>query len=58
MNGFRPKKSEKIIISMRLSVDILKQVDEQAVQANISRNEFLVQCVTYALSQRIYENDN
>lgn len=58
MEGFQPKKSEKIIISMRISVDTLKQVDEQATEANISRNEFIVQCVEYALSHRIYDSNS
>ena len=35
---------------MRISVDILEEVDRCATEAQISRNEFLVQAIQFALS--------
>ena len=49
MNEFKPIKQEKTVISIRLDVDMLKKVDELSVQTGISRNEFIVQCIDYAL---------
>ncbi|CCY24923.1 MAG: CopG family transcriptional regulator [Brachyspira sp.] len=49
MNEFKPIKQEKTVISIRLDVDMLKKVDELSVQTDISRNEFIVQCIDYAL---------
>ena len=49
MNEFKPIKYEKTVISIRLDVDMLKKVDELSVQTDISRNEFIVQCIDYAL---------
>jgi predicted transcriptional regulator len=53
MSNFKPtkqiKSTEKSVISIRLDNEILKTVDEMAVKTDISRNEFIVQCITYAL---------
>ena len=49
MKEFRPTKQEKTVISIRLDVDTLSKVDELAVKTDISRNEFIVQCINYAL---------
>ena len=53
MNNFKPTKQnktkEKTLISIRLDSDTLKTVDEIAVKTDISRNEFIVQCIDYAL---------
>ena len=49
MNEFKPIKQQKTVISIRLDVDMLKKVDELSVQTDISRNEFIVQCIDYAL---------
>ena len=49
MNECKPIKQEKTVISIRLDVDMLKKVDELSVQTDISRNEFIVQCIDYAL---------
>ena len=49
MNEFKPIKQEKTVISIRLDVDMLKKVDELSVQTDISRNEFIVQRIDYAL---------
>ena len=49
MKDFRPVKQEKTVISIRLNADTLDKVDVAAGKADISRNEFLVQCIEYAL---------
>lgn len=49
MNEFTPLKQEKTVISIRLDVDILKKVDVISAKIDISRNEFIIQCLNYAL---------
>lgn len=46
---FKPVKIEKTVISIRMDSDMLKTVDELSMDADISRNEFIIQCVDYAL---------
>ena len=50
MAKFTPRKLEKEIISLRISVDMLDTIDEKAAAINISRNQFLIQCIEYALA--------
>lgn len=50
MCEFKPKKTEKEVISIRINVDLLSAVDETAAQSDISRNELIVQCIEYALN--------
>ena len=50
MQKFSPKKPEKEVISMRISLDLLTQVDKKAEEVGISRNELLNQMIVYALS--------
>ena len=49
MAKFIAKKPEKEVISMRISADMLKVVDDKAAQIGISRNELLNQMIQYAL---------
>lgn len=49
MKQFTPKKPEKEVISIRIDVKLLEQVDSEASKADISRNEFINQCILYAL---------
>ena len=49
MNEFKPFKSEKTVISIRLDVDMLKNIDTIADKTSISRNELIIQCIDYAL---------
>ena len=53
MGNFEPTKNkknkEKSVVSIRLDSDTLKTVDEIAFKTDISRNEFIVQCIDYAL---------
>ena len=50
MEKFVPKKPEKEVISMRIPVDILEELDAKATTFSISRNEFINQCIVFALS--------
>lgn len=45
-----PRKSEKDVISIRLSLDLLSEVDRRAAEFDISRNELINQCIRFALS--------
>lgn len=47
---FIAKKPEKEVISMRISADMLKVVDDKAAQIGISRNELINQMIQYALN--------
>ncbi len=49
MEAFVPKKQEKEVISMRISLDLLDEVDRRAAQFDISRNELINQCILFAL---------
>lgn len=49
MEKFIAKKPEKEVISMRISTDVLKIVDDKAAQIGISRNELMNQMIQYAL---------
>ena len=50
MTVFHPKKPEKEVISMRIPKDVLEILDQKSAQANISRNEFINQCILFALA--------
>jgi predicted HicB family RNase H-like nuclease len=57
MNDFKPIKNEKCVISIRIDVKTLETIDNQANEANISRNEMIVQCVEYALKNLVAGED-
>ncbi len=50
MANFIPKKPEKEVISMRISSEILAYIDDKAAEIGISRNEFINQCIHFALA--------
>ncbi len=50
MKEFKPVKQEKTVISIRLDVDLLKQIDEISHNTDISRYELILQCIDYALN--------
>lgn len=58
MANFIPKKPEKDVISVRISTELLAQLDEKAVAIEISRNELINQCIRFALSNMENENDD
>ena len=49
MDKFVARKPEKEVISMRISVETLKIVDDKAAEIGISRNELINQMIQYAL---------
>lgn len=49
MDTFIPQKPEKEVISMRIPTDVLAEIDQKAAEVGISRNEFLNQCIRFAL---------
>ena len=50
MGNFIPKKPEKETISVRVSSEMLQEVERKAAAAGISRNEFINQCIQFALA--------
>lgn len=50
MNIFKPIKPEKLVISIRLDSNMLEEIDKLSSKADMSRNEFIVQSLRYALS--------
>lgn len=52
MKIFKPKKlnSEKLVISIRINIDTLEKIDQEAAKYDISRNELITQCIEYALN--------
>ncbi len=50
MEKFIARKSEKDVISMRISTDLLKTIDDKAAKIGISRNELINQMIQYALN--------
>lgn len=58
MKKFQPKKPEKEVISIRIDVSLLEKVDMESGKADISRNEFINQCILYALDNLSDNSDN
>lgn len=56
MGKFVVKKPEKEVISMRISSDLLKKLDQMAAVSDISRNELIIQMILFALDH-MEEND-
>lgn len=57
MAKFKPQKDEKVIISLRISMKHLEELDAKAARADISRNEMINQCIKYALDNMAEEDD-
>ena len=49
MEKFSPKKADKEITTIRIPKDILEKIDAKSAEYDISRNEFINQCILYAL---------
>ena len=49
MEKYIPRKPEKEVISMRIATEVLEQIDAEADACDISRNEFINQCIAFAL---------
>lgn len=54
---FIPKIPDKTVISIHLEDDLILQIDELSKNKKMSRNEFVKQCIIFAL-ERIDENSN
>ena len=49
MSEFIPKQYKKEPITVRISYDKLEKIDRAALSFDISRSEFINQCIDYAL---------
>ena len=49
LEKFIPRKPEKEVISMRIATEVLEQINAEADACDISRNEFINQCIAFAL---------
>ena len=49
MSNFKPIKTEKVVISIRIDSDMLTTLDALANQVDISRNAMIIQCIDYAI---------
>ncbi|MBP3941538.1 MAG: ribbon-helix-helix protein, CopG family [Christensenellaceae bacterium] len=49
MSVFSPQKPDKEVISIRLPAELLRTIDENAARVDISRNEFINQCIVFAI---------
>lgn len=49
MAEFRPVRPEKEIISVRLPVSLVHEIERKAAATGISRNEFINQCILFAM---------
>lgn len=50
MGKFIARKPEKEVISLRISIDTLKEIDDKSSTIGISRNELINQMINYALA--------
>lgn len=46
---FKPKKPEKEVITVRLPLELIQELDRKSADADISRNELIYQCIIFAL---------
>ena len=49
MEKFSPKKADKEVTTIRIPKEILDQIDAKSAEYGVSRNEFINQCILYAL---------
>lgn len=49
MSEFKPIKPDKVVISVRINSDLLKKLDKVSAETEMSRNEFINQCIRFAL---------
>ena len=49
MHKFKPRRIERITISLRIEESKVEKIDKISCKLDISRNEFLVQCIDFAL---------
>ena len=51
LSEFKPVKTEKSVISIRLDTELMKKIDKIATDTDISSNELILQCINYALKK-------
>lgn len=56
MAKFIPKQYKKEQFTIRMEQDMLAQVDELAARYDLSRSEFIVQCVRFAVEHMPHED--
>ena len=56
MEKFSPKKADREVTTIRIPKDILDVIDMKSAAYDISRNEFINQCILYAL-KNMEDND-
>ena len=49
MIEFNPSKPEKTVITIRIESGLLKEIDDLSNKVAISRNEFILQCIDFAM---------
>lgn len=54
---FIPQKKEKELISFRIEKELLSEIDVLASKCDLSRNEFMTQCLRYAISNMQKNSD-
>lgn len=57
MEKFIPKKADKEVTTIRIPKDVLDLIDMKSAAYSISRNEFINQCIIFAL-QNMDEESN
>lgn len=57
MANFIPKQYKKEPITIRISVEKLEKIDQKANQYDMSRSEFINQCIDYAM-EHIGQDEN
>jgi len=53
---FVPRRGDKEVISFRIPKDLLNEIDKLANNNALSRNEFMVQCLEFAIDNISDEN--
>lgn len=54
---FVPRRGDKEVISFRIPKDLLNEIDKLANNNALSRNEFMVQCLEFAIANISEENE-
>lgn len=54
---FVPRRGDKEVISFRIPKDLLNEIDKLANNNALSRNEFMVQCLEFAIDNISEENE-
>lgn len=58
MPDFIPKRYSKEPITIRISLEKLELIESLAVKSNMSRSEFINQCIDFAIKNMPDKDDN